>query len=158
MYITIHLNLHVNIIICHWRGPQRLLSLIKNMQLCKKRNCREINIYMYKNIIIIHLILHVDKSLPLKWTAEIVPNKIYVTAKKKGIAEKWLSTCIETKNLILHNSLPLTWTAEMVPDKKYLLYQKKGELCHWRGLQSLSLIKKCDCQKKELQRNKHLHV
>jgi hypothetical protein len=51
MYITIHLNLHVNIIICSWRGLQRL-SLIKNMQLC-----REIN--MYKNIIIIHLILHV---------------------------------------------------------------------------------------------------
>jgi hypothetical protein len=106
------------------------------------------HIYMYKNIIIIHLILHVDKSLPLKWTAEIVPNKIYVTAKKKGIAEKWLSTCIETKNLILHNSLPLTWTAEMVPDKKYLLYQKKGELCHWRGLQSLSLIKNVTVKKR----------
>jgi hypothetical protein len=42
-----------------WKRIGEILLLWSGNYIHFKRNCREINIYMYKNIIIIHLILHV---------------------------------------------------------------------------------------------------
>ena len=106
-----------------------------------------------------NLILH--NSLPLKWNAnaDIVPND---DSAKKGQCRD-MNIYIyrnnnEYLNLLVYNSLPLTWTAEMVPDKKIFTLPKKGRTLPLTWTAEFVPYKKCDCQKKELQRNKHLHL
>ena len=66
---------------------------------------------------------------------------------------------------MLHNSLPLTWTAECVPYKKCDSVKKENcrEIDIYMYINKTSNASQfsatdVDCQKRELQRNKHLHV